>query len=683
MYRRFILPLFLILLAATAARAQWRESRGIIGHELTSILTYNGKVFVGTRSGGLFQESGADLVPLRKGLPIGWIQSLEVDAGGAVYAGVRDDANYISTDGGASWSRIDEVAGTMTDIATLGDNTFMSTERGLYRSKTGSGTFTRVGDQLLSDQAIGSLATEDGALFAGSYFAVLRSTDTGANWSIATLPDSIHFSVGVGSLVSTQAGLTAVAMRFRFISTDNGLSFESIPDEREPMVMKMITDGDRIIAAMDNGLYASTDGGRTFTSLVNDNNEPFMDVTQSGDTILATTLDKVFTSVDDGVSWSSRTPRIEAQGVVALAEMNNELFAASDVLYRSSDGGDSFQRTNSDSTSLAIRDVQTNDSYIFALSGPFTILRSSDRGTTWTDVSGVLGDSGLPVACFHVDGPNVFAATHFYGLYHSSDNGDTWSVTEDTDPSSPLTYPQTFASFNGKTYLATRNYLLESSDHGATWQQHPVTTDGPIMTLSNTGSELFAATAERTYWLDQGNQWHAGGALQGVTVILGGRNMLYAGTAGKGVWESTNNGASWHPYIGFGGESPLTGNAAVIYDLAYGPFSLVAATGSNVWISSLGDLDVRENRDLPREISARYDRDDASLHISLSMPKAARVHIELSDLRGRVLRQLLDERLDGAIERRFPLEGFSSGLYFVTLRTDNGSTTMKLPIIGR
>jgi hypothetical protein len=47
-----------------------------------------------------------------------------------------------------------------------------------------------------------------------------------------------------------------------------------------------------------------------------------------------------------------------------------------------------------------------------------------------------------------------------------------------------------------------------------------------------------------------------------------------------------------------------------------------------------------------------------------------------------VLRELLDERLDGAVSRRFPLDGFPAGLYFVTVRTEKGSTTTKVPIVG-
>jgi photosystem II stability/assembly factor-like uncharacterized protein len=693
MYRRFLLPLLLTLLSVAAADAQWRESSGITGHEFTSVLTHNGRVFVGTRSGGLFQESGADFIPLRNGLPIGWIQSLASDASGAIYAGVRDDGNYVSTDNGDSWRRLGEVAGTMTDIATLGSYTFMSTERGLYRSTTGSGVFVISGDDLLKDMAIGSLAIEDGVLFAGSYFTVLRSTDTGTSWSAVTLPDSTHFAVGVGSMVSTSAGLTAVAMRFRFISTDNGLSFSAIVDEKEPMVMKMITDGDTIIAAMDDGLYASTDGGRTFTALAKDDSQPFMDVTRSGNTIIAVTFEKIFTSTDRGLSWTARNPQIHAQGVVALTAgigvNSSDVYAASDVVYRSTNNGESFQRTNNDSTSLAIRDLETGGSYIFALSGPFSILRSSDRGATWEDVSGVLADSGLPVACFHVDGSTVLAATHFYGLYYSTDNGDTWALSE-SDPLIPISYPQAYASFNGKIYLATQNYLLESSDDGRTWHESPLTTDGPIMVLStvrqfllNGPESLYAATADRVYRLDPDGEWHAGGAIDRPTVFAGQYNYLFAGTAANGVMMSFDYGITWKPFRDFSGGEALTGNAAVIYDLIVANSStLVAATGSNVWYAYFGGDHVRESLDLPRDLSARYERSDASLHLSMTMPTSARVHVELADLRGRIVRELLDERLDGAIERRFPLDGFPAGIYFVTLRTDNGSMTTKLPIVG-
>jgi hypothetical protein len=127
----------------------------------------------------------------------------------------------------------------------------------------------------------------------------------------------------------------------------------------------------------------------------------------------------------------------------------------------------------------------------------------------------------------------------------------------------------------------------------------------------------------------------------------------------------------------------MTGPAADINELAISGDRIVAATGMNVWTSNveLGAA-VRENPDLPQSLNARYDVADGALHLSLSLGRPADLDIDLVDMRGVVVRELLDERMEGAVEKRFPIDSFPAGLYFISVRTGHGATSVPVMITG-
>jgi photosystem II stability/assembly factor-like uncharacterized protein len=681
MSHRFIVRLFLFVVVAVAADAQWEESHGIRGHHLSSVLSRNATVWIGTRSGGVFWSSGGDFVPSRQGLPVGEVEAIMSDSLGVIYAGV-EGGTYRSTDAGRSWQRIAEVDGAMRDLATAGSRVFLATGVALYSAEIASGVFTRVVDPVLGDAQITAVESSGSLLLAGTTIAVFRSSDLGATWTYVPIadPSEFPFPTPVESIAISPAGVTAFLSRL-YYSSDSGRSYMSLPELPDFRIYSLVSDGDRVIAATGSGVSASTDGGKTFATLLSTPNRPVLDLSRNGDRLVAVTDQDIYTSTDRGASWTMRTPSIEALAVTDVASMGSEVFAIADsALYRSTNNGRDFTRASSDTTRLGLRDVQIGSDGIFALAGPYTILRSRDAGAHWTDVSGIVADSGFPVALIHVDGSTIIAATHFYGIYYSSDNGDTWNVTKDDSPDRILDHPESFATWLGEIYLATRYNFLRSTDKGATWisEGRFGGLDRSIVVLGNDEYNFYAATSNAVYMRAAAtSRWISAGNLAGVRSLVMGPGTVYAGTGRNGVWMTPHGGPLWQRV------DDMTGPAADINELAISGDRIVAATGMNVWTSNveLGAA-VRENPDLPQSLNARYDVADGALHLSLSLGRPADLDIDLVDMRGVVVRELLDERMEGAVEKRFPIDSFPAGLYFISVRTGHGATSVPVMITG-
>ncbi|MCA4898102.1 MAG: T9SS type A sorting domain-containing protein [Bacteroidota bacterium] len=117
-------------------------------------------------------------------------------------------------------------------------------------------------------------------------------------------------------------------------------------------------------------------------------------------------------------------------------------------IHVSTNGGSSFTSTANYSattlgfiTKLSSHPTQPNTAYaLFSFYGKPKILRTTDLGATWTDISGfntnTISSNGYPdvaTYCLYVmpDDPNIIWAGTEIGIVESKDNGSTWSLLDD------------------------------------------------------------------------------------------------------------------------------------------------------------------------------------------------------------------------------------------------------------
>lgn len=188
------------------------------------------------------------------------------------------------------------------------------------------------------------------------------------------------------------------------------------------------------------------------------------------------------------------------------------LAGTSDGVYRSTDGGRSFARTDFPKDGKEIWSIMvdhSNPGTIFAGGSPIEIYRSDDFGATWRTLPnpGLADRAVMPFACRvmrmaqHPTNPKtIYAAIEVNGVLRSDDAGETW-----TDISGDLIrlaqQPHLKSKIVSNTYnegmldshaiaiapadpdrvvLAVRMGLFESTDKGATWQDMEVGRFAPM-----------------------------------------------------------------------------------------------------------------------------------------------------------------------------------------------------------
>ncbi len=233
-------------------------------------------------------------------------------------------------------------------------------------------------------------------------------------------------------------------------------------------------DPNRLLGTVYNGaIYRSTNGGGSFSDatggLPSDETQ-FSFVTKLANSksypnrVFTVGSQGVYTSETFGGSWKLtaipqhwivNTPfyldvevsRSNANIVWAGGGMSNESGQQRN-LFVSVDGGKTFSETNNytdvtlgNITKLASHPVEDETAYaIFSFAKGPKILRTTDLGETWEDISGFgtngVSNNGFPdvaVYCLYVrpDDPNILWAGTEIGIVESVDNGATWAIIED------------------------------------------------------------------------------------------------------------------------------------------------------------------------------------------------------------------------------------------------------------
>lgn len=232
-------------------------------------------------------------------------------------------------------------------------------------------------------------------------------------------------------------------------------------------------DANKILGSVYYGsIYRSLNGGLSWSSAVtgltpSSSEFPFVTKLANSkdfpDRVFTVGRSGVYVSTDFGGSWKL-TP-ISSQFVttshffldVEVSRANaNIVWAGSGMssagggrrLFVSTDGGQTFKATNNYTvvplgsiTRLASHPTQENTAYaLFSFSDAPKILRTTDLGETWEDISGfgtgTSSNNGFPdvaVYCLYVrpDNPDILWAGTEIGIVESLDNGMTWALIED------------------------------------------------------------------------------------------------------------------------------------------------------------------------------------------------------------------------------------------------------------
>jgi xyloglucan-specific exo-beta-1,4-glucanase len=239
------------------------------------------------------------------------------------------------------------------------------------------------------------------------------------------------------------------------------------------------------LASDANGLYRTTDAGETWTSTgLNTGRITSVDINpDTTSTIYATTGRSLFRSTDSGDKWTSiYTNTLENNtlfNVVVDFFDTQRIYLTDNVgsIYKSYDGGDSWQIIKSLSKSVSILKMSPIDSRkIYAAVNQGGLQYSSDGGITWVSLAEGLkpfksGDIINAIAFDPSHSDTVYMGTN-YGLLKSTDNGTSWKeiatlIKPNTQPIRTVTID---SSNSQRLYISTDTIIYRSEDGGQTWK---------------------------------------------------------------------------------------------------------------------------------------------------------------------------------------------------------------------
>ena len=324
----------------------------------------------------------------------------------------------------------------------------------------------------------------------------------------------------------------------------------------------------------------------------------------------------VFARQADSGRWEHVVKDIETYTVNIHPTNPNVVFAGTaDGVYRSTDRGKSFQRTNFPGTrQIWSFLVDANDrNLIYAGASPIGMYRSGDCGETWRELPnpGMPDRAVMPFACRVMrmaQQPNkpgtIFAALEVNGVMKTTDGGESWTDCS-TDLIRLAQQPHLKSKIVSDTYnegmldghaiaispadpdkaiLAVRMGLFETEDGGQTWRDmelgrfSPTTYGRDIKVSPQDGNTLYAALSVAAASkdgaiyrsTDKGASWtrfdkvQVHGTIMSVALHQTDPDQVYIGARYDGeIYGTEDGGATWDSL-------PLPSGVKDIYSVAVG-----------------------------------------------------------------------------------------------------------------
>lgn len=328
---------------------------------------------------------------------VGWtcrVNSIAVHptVAGTLYIGVAKGGLWKSTDSGATWANLTDGLSTQASGCVVLDPTTPST---VYYG-TGE-NYINLGSNFIS-----GLPSLTGV-------GIFKSTNSGANWTL------------IGN--STFAG-----KNINDIVIDPG-------------------NANHWIVATNAGIYTTNDGGTTFT-LRQAGTAWRVRMHPANTSILYAALNGVYKSTDGGNTWALQTASGLPNGSVGRVELDickangNIIYVAfrnPDRVWKTTDGGASWANTTNgasfggDNYMLVMRVDPTNGNTAYV--GGFTLLKTTNGGTSWTDICNPYTGAAYPgnhpdqhaMAFDPANANNIYVGDDG-GLKYSSNGGTNWTL---------------------------------------------------------------------------------------------------------------------------------------------------------------------------------------------------------------------------------------------------------------
>ena len=360
-------------------------------------------------------------------------------------------------------------------------------------------------------------------------------------------------------------------LNYLFKSTDGGTTWNQTPAGIvHPDFSTIKFNGDSIYVGTDGGIYKSTDGANTFTDLT-----AGMTITQIWN-ICGTPQDSnlfYFGSQDDGSSKFLDSSHLNKKvfggdGGGCLIDYTNVNSAYGEQganIWETTDGGNTTNTItppvsgSPPGAALAMDPISPQTIY----AGYTDIFKTTDGGKSW---SKVLNNVGMQIAIgISASDPKTIYSAEGLKVRKSTDAGSTWTNITGSLPVGPLSINSLAVSSTDSQKLwitltgGSPNKVFQSKNGGGTWND--VTGSLPNITFNRIASEgshvdsLYLGTDKGVYYRDNKlGDWTAfSNGLPKLNVndfyINVAARKIAAATFGRGIWTSNLYLQSYQRFI--------------------------------------------------------------------------------------------------------------------------------------
>ncbi|MDH3673916.1 MAG: hypothetical protein OES12_00360 [Anaerolineae bacterium] len=548
-------------------------------------------VWAATRDGLLqSRDAGASWLPASGDVPRVTAFALATDAGGRLYVGFDGAGIYAASQDRAGWLSLRPQSARLAG----GDSLAVA--------------------EIVAPAAVISLAVSpDGQqLYAGTPGqGIFASCDAGQTWQITYMGEYVP-NIVLNPLRPTVA---IASLRNRLVRTrDGGQSWHTLP---------LAWTKDEIVSLLwlaDGTLGAGTGQGRLFRSL--DHGDTWL---EGGDglppgggvldlaavegsspgeppQLLAGTWTGIFGSYNGGVSWSQLALDLgQPHAQTLLATDTGLMLGARTGLYLWQPASRHWTPlpANLPSGVASLAAHPQDNRLLYAGTQGHGVFQSTDAGDRWSPLPTLT--AGIPaVAVDPKNSEHIYILAAWERVYESFDGGQNWNARWDglgkiieatalaVDPLEPIAYVGTeaglFRSDDGQEWTLTAPTLADQSILALYSRPGPAETAAETVLYIGTTRGVYRSLdhGETVQGYHQGSdEWGRGLENRSVTVILtepSNADLLYAGTAYAGVYQSIDRGQTWQPI----GMTDLA--SGVVAAMAWGPGQeLFVVTTAGVW----------------------------------------------------------------------------------------------------
>jgi len=331
----FLFTVFCIFTTTIPLHAQWSQTNGPYGSDISCFAVSGADLFAGTYGGGVFlsTNNGTSWTAVSTGLTNTGVYALAV-SGSNLFAGTSGGGVFLSTNNGTSWTAVNTglINTNVFTLAVSGTNLFAGTFDGGVFISTDNGSNWNAANTGLTDTYVCVLAVRGSNLFVGTWGGgIFLSTDNGTNWTEVntgltnTNVWSLAFS-GTNLFAGTYGGGV-------FLSTNNGTSWTEVNTGlTNTKVNALAVSGSNLFAGTyGGGVFLSTNNGTSWTAVNTGlTNTDVRALTISGmNLFVGTNGGRVFIALESAlpVELISFTGQLNGSGIVlnweTATEVNN------------------------------------------------------------------------------------------------------------------------------------------------------------------------------------------------------------------------------------------------------------------------------------------------------------------------------------------------------------------------